>query len=182
MKRILMVVILANVVILSACQWQGFGKKDITTNGTKIPVSSEVKGNEEDSLSKGEKTARILGSTAWQGTIVYDKNHNDLTKENAGFIGLAKYDSQTSKYEFFDKTTKQSRDYGFFFITNDGKFRILISKSKGTKSIVELTEVTKDKYVYKRIGKDANGNAVEVFVEHIPYKDSELSFTEEEKN
>ena len=44
MKRILMVVILANVVILSACQWQGFGKKDITTNETKIPVSSEVKG------------------------------------------------------------------------------------------------------------------------------------------
>ena len=31
--------------------------------------------------------AEILSSTNWQGTKVYDKDNNDLTKENANFIG-----------------------------------------------------------------------------------------------
>ncbi|HWI46672.1 MAG TPA: DUF4822 domain-containing protein [Rummeliibacillus sp.] len=185
MKKVLMVLVLANTVILSACQWSGFGKKDLTTSGeneTKIPVNSEVKSYEGTSLSKGKKIARILGNTAWQGTKVYDKNHNDLTQENANFIALAKYDDETSRYEFYDKTSKKSRgDYGTFFITNDGKFRVLISESKGTHSVVELTEVTEGKYTYKRMGKDAKGNDVEVFVEHIPYTEGKLTFSEPKK-
>jgi len=181
MKKILMVLVLAITVILSACQWQGFGKKDITTgseNGTKIPVSSEVRGNKDSSFSNGDEFAKILGSKTWQGTKVYDKNHNDLTQQNTNFIALAKYDDTTSRYELYDKATKESRDNGTFFITNSGKFRVLKSKSKGTQSVVELTEVTEEKYIYKRMGKDANGNDVEVFVEHIPYTEGKLAFSE----
>ncbi|MDM5334018.1 DUF4822 domain-containing protein [Ureibacillus composti] len=137
---------------------------------------------EKTMLSEGEDIAKILGSTLWQGTKVYDKNHNDLTEENSNFIAIAKYDYETSRYEFFDKESKESRgDYGTYFITNDGKSRVLISESKGTQGVVELTEVTEEKYTYKRIGKDANGNEVEVFVEHVPYKDSEFTFTSPEK-
>ncbi|MGG0655055.1 DUF4822 domain-containing protein [Rummeliibacillus pycnus] len=185
MKKISMVLVLAITVILSACQWQdfNFGKQELTANDkneTKIPVTSEVKSNEESSLSKGEKIAKILGSTSWQGTKVYDKNNHDLTQENPNFIGLAKYNAEASRYEFFDKTSKESRDNGTFFITNSGKFRVLKSKSKGTQSAVELTEVTEEKYTYKRIGKDANGKDVEVFVEHIPYTESKLAFSESE--
>ncbi|MFJ8263130.1 DUF4822 domain-containing protein [Rummeliibacillus sp. NPDC094406] len=183
MKKVLMVLVLVNMLILSACQWQGFGKQDITTgskNGTKIPVNSEVKGIEESTLNTGVKIAKILGSTTWQGTKVYDKNNNDLTQQNTNFIALAKYDDKTSRYEFYDKTSKDSRDNGTFFITNSGKFRILKSKSKGTQSVVELTEVTEEKYTYKRMGKDANGNDVEVFVEHIPYTEGKLAFSESE--
>ena len=31
---------------------------------------------------------------------MYDKDKNDLTKENANFIGLAKYDAKSGRYEF----------------------------------------------------------------------------------
>ena len=31
---------------------------------------------------------------------VYDKNNNDLTAENANFIGLAKYDGETGFMNF----------------------------------------------------------------------------------
>lgn len=141
-----------------------------------------VKEKKENKLTKGQEMAKILSSTNWQGTKVYDKDHNDLTKENANFIGLAKYDDETSRYEFFDKTTKESRgDKGTFFITNDGKNRVLISESMGYQAVVQITELNKDMFTYKRMGKDANGNEVEVFVDHIPYKETDLSFTNPDK-
>ncbi|WP_144554514.1 DUF4822 domain-containing protein [Bacillus sp. X1(2014)] len=136
----------------------------------------------ENKVTKGQKLASILSNTNWQGTKVYDKDNNDLTKYNANFIGLAKYDDETSRYEFFDKTTKESRgDKGTFFITNDGKVRVLISESMGYQAVVKITELNKDMFTYKRMGKDANGNDVEVFVDHIPYKETELSFTDPDK-
>jgi len=136
----------------------------------------------ENKVTKGQKLANILSNTNWQGTKVYDKDNNDLTKYNANFIGLAKYDDETSRYEFFDKTTKESRgDKGTFFITNDGKIRVLISESMGYQAVVKITELNKDMFTYKRMGKDANGDDVEVFVDHIPYKETELSFTDPDK-
>lgn len=136
----------------------------------------------ENKVTKGQELASILSNTNWQGTKVYDKDNNDLTKYNANFIGLAKYDDETSRYEFFDKTTKESRgDKGTFFITNDGKVRVLISESMGYQAVVKITELNKDMFTYKRMGKDANGNDVEVFVDHIPYKETELSFTDPDK-
>ncbi|HWK23410.1 MAG TPA: DUF4822 domain-containing protein [Ureibacillus sp.] len=156
--------------------------KSEETSSSINSTANEPTQTEESKLSNGDEIAKILGSTLWQGTKVYDKDNNDLTKENSNFIAIAKYDDQTSRYEFFDKESKNSRgDYGTFFMTNDGKYRVLISESKGTQGVVELTEVTDDKYIYKRIGKDANGNDVEVFVEHEPYTGSELTFTSPEK-
>jgi hypothetical protein len=140
------------------------------------------KSKKQNKETKGQELANILSNTNWQGTKVYDKDKNDLTKENANFIGLAKYDDETSRYEFFDKTTKASRgDKGTFFITNDGKIRVLISESMGYQAVVEITKLNKDIFTYKRMGKDANGNEVEVFVDHIPYKETKLSFTDPEK-
>ncbi|MDQ0883862.1 DUF4822 domain-containing protein [Peribacillus sp. V2I11] len=137
---------------------------------------------QENKLTTGQELTKILSSTNWKGTKVYDKNNNDLTKENANFIGLAKYDAEASRYEFFDKNTKKSRgDKGTFFITN-GKIRVLISESMGYQAVVEITELNKDMFTYKRMGKDANGNDVEVFVDHIPYTETELSFTDPDKN
>ncbi|WP_026568596.1 DUF4822 domain-containing protein [Bacillus sp. UNC41MFS5] len=136
----------------------------------------------ENKVTKGQEMASILSNTNWQGTKVYDKDNHDLTKYNANFIGLAKYDDETSRYEFFDKATKVSRgDKGTFFITNDGKVRVLISESMGYQAVVKITELNKDMFTYKRMGKDANGNDVEVFVDHIPYKETELSFTDPDK-
>lgn len=143
---------------------------------------TEKEGSEQNKETKGQEFATILSSTNWQGTKVYDKDKNDLTKENANFIGLAKYDDKTARYEFFDKTTKKSRgDKGTFFITNDGKSRVLISESMGYQAVVEITKLNKDIFTYKRIGKDADGNDVEVFVDHIPYKETNLSFTDPDK-
>ncbi|WP_242263137.1 DUF4822 domain-containing protein [Bacillus cereus group sp. BfR-BA-01511] len=136
----------------------------------------------ENKLTKGQKMANILSDTNWQGTRVYDKDKNDVTKENANFIGLAKYDAKSGRYEFFDAKTGASRgDKGTFFITNDGKKRILISESMKYQAVVDMTKLNKNVFTYKRMGKDANGNDVEVFVEHVPYKEKELSFTDPDK-
>lgn len=35
----------------------------------------------ENKLTKGQKMANILSETNWQGTRVYDKDKNDLTKK-----------------------------------------------------------------------------------------------------
>ena len=136
----------------------------------------------ENKLTKGQKMANILSDTNWQGTRVLDKDKNDLTKENANFIGLAKYDAKSGRYEFFDAKTGASRgDKGTFFITNDGKKRILISESMKYQAVVDMTKLNKNVFTYKRMGKDANGKDVEVFVEHVPYKEKELSFTDSDK-
>ncbi|WP_340372818.1 DUF4822 domain-containing protein [Peribacillus sp. FSL E2-0218] len=143
---------------------------------------ADKKTDKEDKLTKGQEMANTLSSTNWQGTKVYDKDNNDLTKENANFIGLAKYDAKSGRYEFFDAKTGESRgDKGTFFITNDGKKRILISESMNYQAVVDMEKIDKDVFTYKRMGKDANGNDVEVFVEHIPYKEKELSFTDPDK-
>ena len=51
----------------------------------------------------------------------------------------------------------------------------------GYQAVVEITELNEDIFTYKRMGKDANGNDVEVFVEHVPYNETELSFTDPDK-
>jgi hypothetical protein len=152
-------------------------------NHSKQKQEQVVKETKKDhKLTKGQEMANILSGTNWQGTRVYDKNKNDLTKENANFIGLAKYDVKSGRYEFFDAETGESRgDKGTFFITNDGKKRILISESMNYQAVVEMTKLNKDIFTYKRMGKNAKGNDVEVFVEHIPYKENELSFTDPNK-
>ena len=52
-------------------------------------------------------------------------------------------------------------------MTGDGTKRILISRTQNYQAVVDLTEVSKDKFTYKRLGKDKLGNDVEVYVEHI---------------
>jgi len=128
--------------------------------------------------TKGAEYTKLLSGTDWQGTTVKDAAGTDLTTENANFIGLAKYDGETNYYEFFDKETKATRgDEGTFFVTADGTKRILISTSNNYQAVVDITQMTKDVFTYKRQGKDKAGNDVEVFVEHIPYTESALSFT-----
>lgn len=175
MKRLL-IISLAIMALLAACQ----SKQDVKK---KEEVKTEQSGDHRQiEMTKGQANANILSSTNWQGTKVYDKNKKDLTAENSNFIGLAKYDANSARYEFFDPQTGKSRDdKGIFFITNDGKQRILISESKNYQAIVEITELTQNLFTYKRMGKDANGNDVEIFVEHVPYKDKKLTFTDPNK-
>lgn len=160
----------------------GFSTVTLAKTSEQKQEQAVTKRKKQKNETKGQEMASILSNTNWQGTKVYDKDKNDLTKENANFIGLAKYDDETSRYEFFDKTTKASRgDKGTFFISNDGKIRVLISESFGYQAVVEITELNQDMFTYKRMGRDANGNEVEVFVDHIPYKETDLSFTSPDK-
>lgn len=157
-------------------------KDDDTTQNVNTQNSSVQKNTQKD-LLQGEVLEIILTNTDWQGTRVYDSENNDLTEENAEFIGLAKYDKQTNYYEFFDKDTGNSRgDEGTFFITNDGEKRILISKTKDYQAIVSLVELTDEIFTYKREGKDKNGQPIDVFVEHKPYTEKPLSFTNGRSN
>ncbi|QQZ10411.1 DUF4822 domain-containing protein [Heyndrickxia vini] len=185
MKRFKAILILcvASVLLLAACQSKQDDKDVSKKNETKTEETNTANDTNtekpsEEKVTKGQEMAKILGSTDWQGTKVYDKDGNDLTKENANFIGLAKYDDKTGHYEFFDAKTGKSRDdKGTFFITNDGKKRILISEA-GYQAVVDMTELTNDIFTYKRMGKDAKGKDVEVFVDHVPYKENKLAFTD----
>lgn len=171
------IAIFSSVTLLAACT--DMAKNE--TNNT-VTQNEQVKANKaEKQLTKGQEMADILSGTNWQGTRVYDKDNNDLTKENAGFIGLAKYDSQTGRYEFFDAKTGETRgDEGTFFMTNDGLKRILISETMKYQAVVEITELDEGIFTYKRMGKDAKGNDTEVFVEHIPYE-NDLTFSKQEQ-
>jgi len=172
--------IFSSVTILTACSDSGSEKNEADNA---IVQNDQAEANKADhQLTKGQTMANILSSTNWQGTRVYDKDNNDLTQENAGFIGLAKYDAETGRYEFFDAKTGETRgDEGTFFMTNDGTKRILISDTKKYQAVVDITALDKGIFTYKRIGKDANGQDIEVFVEHIPY-DNDLAFTNDDKS
>ncbi|MFJ8519524.1 DUF4822 domain-containing protein [Lysinibacillus xylanilyticus] len=165
--------IFSSVTILTACT--DTGKNEA---GNSVVQNEQAEANKaEQQLTKGQTMANILSSTNWQGTRVYDKDNNDLTKENAGFIGLAKYDFESGRYEFFDaKTGKTRGDEGTFFMTNDGKKRILISDTMKYQAVVDIIALDEEIFTYKRMGKDAKGNDIEVFVEHIPYE-NDLAFT-----
>lgn len=181
MKKLL-VVSVAAIALLAACQDKEPAKGNKTNSEEVKTESAATENTSKEQLTKGQEMANILSGTNWKGTKVYDRDNNDLTAENANFIGLAKYDAQTGHYEFFDAATGKSRDdKGTFFITNDGKQRILISESKNYQAVVEITELNDSIFTYKRMGKDAAGNDVEIFVEHIPYKEKELAFTDSDK-
>jgi len=172
--------IFSSITLLAACS-------DTTNKEANESASTETQQSEVESVEQkqtmGQEMADILGSANWQGTRVYDKDNNDLTKENANFIGLAKYDSETGHYEFFDGETGETRgDEGTFFMTNDGSKRILISSTMNYQAVVEITELEDDIFTYKRMGKDADNNDIEVFVEHIPYDENELTFTTPDQN
>ncbi|MDD1505565.1 DUF4822 domain-containing protein [Lysinibacillus sp. CNPSo 3705] len=175
MKKLLILSI-AVLALLGAC-----GSK------TDVKKTEEVRtGNNADQrqveITDGQANAEILSSSDWQATKVYDKNNKDLTAENPNLMGLAKYDVNSGRYEFFDPNTAGSiDDKGIFFITNDGKRRILISETKNYQEIVDITKLTNSMFTYKRMGKDANGSDVEVFVEHVPYKEKHLTFTAPDK-
>jgi len=179
MKKLLIVSVAATA-LLAACQDKETVKENDAESAEVKKESAAIENNTQ--LTKGQEMANMLSSTNWQGTKVYDKDNNDLTAENANFIGLAKYNVETGHYEFFDATTGESRDdKGTFFITNDGQSRILISESKNYQAVVEITELNNNIFTYKRMGKDKEGNDVEVFVEHIPYNDKDLAFTDADK-
>lgn len=166
-------------ILLAGCGAEA--EESVSAKDNSTPKTEQL--TDKKQTTKGDRLTKILGKTNWQGTKVYDKDHNDLTKENANFIGLAKYDAETGRYEFFNAQTGESRgDLGTFFITNDGAKRILISETMNYQAVVDVTELTNDKFTYKRMGKAKDGNEVEVFVEHIPYKEKELTFTKPEKD
>lgn len=119
---------------------------------------------------------QVLGSTNWEGTFVYDAKGNDVTSQNSGFIGRAKYDATTNRYEFFDKQTNVSRgDKGVFFVTQDGKKRILLSEL-GYRVVVDMVRLDENMFTYRRTGIQKDGSQGNVFVEHVPYS-GELTFT-----
>ncbi|MBC1397746.1 DUF4822 domain-containing protein [Listeria fleischmannii] len=165
--------ILGSTVLFAACgqSMEGEAKNVV-----------EKKYEQKKNRVSGQKAMALLSSTNWQGTKVYDENGTDLTSENQNFIGLAKYEADTGRYEFFDAKTGESRnDAGTFFVTNDGKKRILISETLNYQAVVEMEKINQDIFTYKRMGKDKEGKDVEVYVEHIPYKGKELQFTKPDK-
>ncbi|MDA9471542.1 DUF4822 domain-containing protein [Enterococcus sp. 5H] len=178
-KKMMIVGVTSLAILLAGCGAEA--EESVSTKDNSTPETEQL--TDKKQTTKGDKLTKILGESNWQGTKVYDKDHNDLTKENENFIGLAKYEAETGRYEFFNAQTGESRgDLGTFFITNDGAKRILISETMNYQAVVDITELTNDKFTYKRMGKAKDGNEVEVFVEHIPYKEKELTFTEPEKD
>ncbi|MGQ0451891.1 DUF4822 domain-containing protein, partial [Bacillus sp. SS-TM] len=83
-----------------------------------------------------------------------------------------KFDDKSNKYEFFNSETGQSRgDYGYFDVVHENKIRAHVSIGNNKYgAALELTELNKNKFTYKRTGKDQAGKDITIFVEHEPYK------------
>ena len=140
------------------------------------PHAAFATSSDSINYSQQRNSNEILGSTNWQGTIVTDEQGNDVTSQNSNFIGLAKYDTKSNHYEFFDAATGQTRnDRGTFFITQDGKKRILFSEL-GYNVAVDMVELNNHLFTYSRTGKQADGSDGKVTVEHVPYAGA-LEFT-----
>ncbi|WP_368552864.1 DUF4822 domain-containing protein [Enterococcus faecalis] len=116
----------------------------------------------------------ILSSTLWNGTKVVDKDGNDVTAANQNFISLAKFDAvgNNNKYEFFNLQTGETRgDYGYFKVVDGNKIRAHVSIGNNRYgAALELTELNENRFTYTRMGKDNEGNDIQVFVEHEPYQ------------
>ena len=121
---------------------------------------------------KNKSGDKILGTTLWNGTKVVDKNGNDVTAANQNYISLAKFDPNTSKYEFFNLQTGETRgDFGYFQVVDNNKIRAHVSIGTNRYgAALELTELNNDRFTYTRMGKDNAGNDIQVFVEHEPYQ------------
>jgi hypothetical protein len=113
--------------------------------------------------------ADVLAHTLWQGTKAFDENGKDVSEFNAGFLGLARYDAQTNRYEFFKKDGSARGDYGYYDVIQNNKVRVHVSEGAKYSAIVELTELNANKFTYRRKGKDAVGSDIWVTVEHVPY-------------
>lgn len=142
------------------------GKKLAFTNGR------EALTNQTGKIVTNKSGDKILGTTLWNGTKVVDKNGNDVTAANQNFISLAKFDPNTSKYEFFNLQKGETRgDFGYFQVVDNNKIRAHVSIGTNRYgAALELTELNNDRFTYTRMGKDNAGNDIQVFVEHEPYQ------------
>ena len=120
--------------------------------------------------SVGIRQDEGLSEKDWAGTRVYDRNGNDLTDENQNLLHAIKFDATTSFYEFFDKETGESTgDEGTFFMTagiTDVSRLVIISETKNYQGVYPLRTLYQDTFTYRQMGKDKNGNDIEVFVEN----------------
>ncbi|MDU0982038.1 MAG: DUF4822 domain-containing protein [Enterococcus faecalis] len=132
------------------------------------PRTLERQGDEIIGKTSFDGTPQLL----WNGTKVVDKDGNDVTSANQNFISLAKFDQDSSKYEFFNLQTGETRgDYGYFKVGNQNKFRAHVSIGTNRYgAVLELTELNDNRFTYTRMGKDNEGNDIQVYVEHEPYQ------------
>ncbi len=153
------------------------GTLDFTT-----PLTDLV--TETGEIDKSKSGRDILADTKWQGTVVYDENGLDVSAYNGGFLGLARYEASTNRYEFFDKISGQTRgDYGYYDVIRENKIRTHVSLGMNYAAAFELTEINSQRFTYTRMGKNAEGADIKVTVEHEPYLgDYPLSFTFGETN
>ena len=86
--------------------------------------------NQTGKIVTNKSGDKILGTTLWNGTKVVDKNGNDVTAANQNFISLAKFDPNTSKYEFsIYKQVKPAATLGtskWWTITRFGPMYLLV--------------------------------------------------------
>ena len=142
------------------------GRRAMTEQTGQIDVNRQ--GDEIIGKTSFDGTPQLL----WNGTKVVDKDGNDVTSANQNFISLAKFDQDSSKYEFFNLQTGETRgDYGYFKVGNQNKFRAHVSIGTNRYgAVLELTELNDNRFTYTRMGKDNEGNDIQVYVEHEPYQ------------
>ncbi|EGO5242358.1 DUF4822 domain-containing protein [Enterococcus faecalis] len=142
------------------------GRRAMTEQTGQIDVNRQ--GDEIIGKTSFDGTSQLL----WNGTKVVDKDGNDVTSANQNFISLAKFDQDSSKYEFFNLQTGETRgDYGYFKVGNQNKFRAHVSIGTNRYgAVLELTELNDKRFTYTRMGKDNEGNDIQVYVEHEPYQ------------
>jgi hypothetical protein len=68
------------------------------------------------------------------------------------------------------KTGDSRGDFGYYDVINDNTIRTHVSIGENKYGAdLELTELSNERFTYKRQGKDAAGKEITIFVEHEPY-------------
>ena len=138
-------------------------------------AASPSRAQTPDSVS----AAKALSSTLWLTTKVYLEGapEHDVQADYMGVVGLSRWDSARSRYEFFDPATGVSRlkagGGGYFFITGDGKHHVLVPDAGAVRVLPRrLEKLTTAEFTYSREvpRKMVQGNPpVRIYVVHTPY-------------
>lgn len=126
---------------------------------------SSCKKDDDKAPEPAGSPSEILASVTWKSTVVKDQTGKDVTAENGGYVGLAKYDLNGNfEIRGFDGALRSS---GQWALTADGKKRMLIGTTAAGAAfsrVVDILVLNKNLFTYRI----TNPQGVVVDVEHVP--------------
>jgi hypothetical protein len=120
-----------------------------------------------------------LSRTPWLTTAVYIDGHpeTNVKDDYLGVVGLALWDTQRNRYEYFDTETGASKlaqgGGGYFFVTGDKSTHVIVPDIGGGAVARKIERLDDAEFTYTRIVPEkliAGNRPVKIWVVHKPYR------------